>query len=72
MERLTIDEVSRIIGDSPHQIRYKCRYDMYDPPICRKVKKKGGSNYQYQFFMEMLKQYVGNENLTLQGVRDKA
>lgn len=61
MERLTIKEVSQIIGDSPHEIRYKCRFDMYDPPICRKVKKKGGKNYSYQFFRKMVEAYVGLE-----------
>lgn len=61
MERLTIEEVSEIIGDSPSQIRFKCKYDMYDPPICRKVKKKGGKQYQYQFFKGLVWRYVGKE-----------
>ena len=65
MERLSIEEVSRIIGDSPHQIRYKCRSDMYDPPICRKVKKQDGTNYRYQFFRGMVERYVGKNQVTL-------
>lgn len=65
MERLTIEEVAEIIGDSPHEIRKKCKYDMYDPPICRKVKKKGGKQYQYQFFKGLVWAYVGKDQNAL-------
>lgn len=61
MERLTIEEVSAIIGDSPHEIRYKCRCGMYDPPICRIVRKKNGKQNRYQFFRSMVENYVGFE-----------
>lgn len=58
-DRMKIDEVSAIIGESPHQIRFKCKRDMYDPPICRKTKLPGGKQYRYQFFRGMVMKYVG-------------
>lgn len=61
MDRLTIEEVAEIIGDSPHEIRKKCKYDMYYPPICRKVKRRGGKQYQYQFFKGLVYEYVGRK-----------
>jgi len=61
MDRLTIEEVAEIIGDSPHEIRKKCKYDMYHPPICRKVKRRGGKQYQYQFFKGLVYEYVGRK-----------
>ena len=62
-ERLSIDEVSRIIGESPQSIRNKCRYDMYDPPICRKQKHPNGKQYTYCFYRDMVDRYVGKENV---------
>ena len=61
MERLTIEEVAEIIGDTPHEIRKKCKYDMYDPPICRKVMKPGGKQPRYQFFKGLVYRYVGRD-----------
>ncbi len=58
-DRMTIEEVSEIIGDSPHQIRVKARYDMYDPPICRVQKRKNGKYNRYLFFRSMVMEYVG-------------
>lgn len=58
-ERLTIEEVAEIIGDTPDQIRNKCKYGVYDPPICRIQKKKGGKHNRYIFFREMVMRYVG-------------
>lgn len=74
MERLTIDEVSKIIGDSPHEIRYKCRNKMYDPPICRIVRKKGGKQNRYQFYRNMVEKYVGieREEIPVPKLRKKA
>ena len=70
MERLSIEEVSKIIGQSPHEIRYKCRYDMYQPPICRTVRKKGGKQNRYLFFKELVNAYVGKQD-PVQGMRKK-
>lgn len=58
-ERMTIEEVSKVIGDSPHQIRVKVRYGMYDPPIARVQKRKDGKNNQYVFYRSMVMAYVG-------------
>lgn len=69
MERLTIEEVSKIIGDSPHQIRYKCQRDMYDPPICRKTMLPGGRYYRYQFFRSLVNEYVGRKDIPMQGMQ---
>lgn len=59
-ERMTIDEVAEIIGDSPHQIRFKCRYGVYDPPICRIQKGKNRYN-RYVFYRSMVFKYVGRK-----------
>ena len=75
MERLTIEEVAEIIGDSPHEIRYKCRNNMYDPPICRIVKKKGCKQVRYQFFRGLVWNYVGRTDKyedPVQGMHDEA
>lgn len=60
MERIPINEVSKIIGESPQAIRNKCRADMYDPPICRKQKHKSGY-YTYLFYKDMVSRYVGKQ-----------
>ena len=64
-ERMTIEEVSEILGESPHAIRRKCQWDMYDPPICRKVRKADGKQYRYFFYRQMVERYVGNTLLEL-------
>lgn len=60
-ERMTIEEVSEVLGDSPHQIRTKCLWGAYDPPICRIQKKKGGKQNHYVFFRNMVERYVYGE-----------
>ena len=58
-ERMTIQEVSEIIGDSPRVIRTKCQYGMYDPPICRIQKRPTDKNNKYVFYRSLVERYVG-------------
>lgn len=58
-ERMTIDEVAKVLGETPQAIRVKCARNMYDPPICRIQKRK--KNRHYVFFRSMVYRYVGKE-----------
>lgn len=60
-ERLSINEVAEIIGESPNRIRVKCARNMYDPPICRV--HKGKKNNHYLFYRSLVNAYVGKEKL---------
>lgn len=60
-QRMTIDEVSRMIGDTPAQIRVKCRYGMYDPPICRIQNKPGAKMNRYVFYRPMVERYINGQ-----------
>lgn len=60
-ERLSINEVAEIIGESPWVIRNKCRFEAYDTPICRIQKKKGGKQNRYVFYKDMVLRYVGKK-----------
>lgn len=56
-ERLTIEEVSEILGMSTQQIRTLVRGNRFDPPICRVV--HGNKNDHYLFFRKLVENYVG-------------
>ena len=63
-ERLTIKQVSEILGESEHAIRAKCQRNIYDPPICRV--ERGAKNKHYVFFRGLVERYVGKSLQELQ------
>lgn len=57
-QRLSIDQVSKILGETPHQIRVKCKYGMYDPPIARIQNRPGAKINRYVFYKPMVEAYI--------------
>ena len=60
-QRLTIDQVSKILGETPHQIRVKCKYGMYDPPIARIQNRPGAKYNRYVFYEPMVEAYISGK-----------
>lgn len=57
-QRLSIDQVAEILGETPHQIRVKCKYGMYDPPIARIQNRPGAKINRYVFYKPMVEAYI--------------
>lgn len=60
-QRLSIDQVAEILGETPHQIRVKCKYGMYDPPIARIQNRPGVKINRYVFYKPMIEAYISGK-----------
>ena len=58
---MTIQEVAEMLGESPSQVRVKCRYGMYQPPICRIQNKPGAKINRYAFYRPMVEAYINGK-----------
>lgn len=57
--RITVEQASKVLGISPHEIRYHMRMRHFDPPIGQTRKSRSGKSYRYDVYKNKVMAYAG-------------